>query len=96
MTALDAEGRDACPAVVLTVSATVPAPPATVLELNEQVGAGVPPPLTLQARLTLPLKPFTGETVIVEVADPPARTEGGKSDDADTWKSGAVLGVWGA
>ena len=78
---------------MLTVRVAMPAPPATVVEFKAHVGAGVPPPRTLQAKLTLSPKPFTGVMVIVEVADPPARTVAGESADADILKSGAVLGV---
>ena len=45
--------------------------------LKEQVGAGVAPVMLLQERLTLPVYPFTGVTVMVEVAVPPAVTEAG-------------------
>ena len=40
-------------AVVLTVRVDVPEPPETEAELNAQVGAGVPPPLTLHVSFTV-------------------------------------------
>ncbi|MGA8311465.1 MAG: hypothetical protein WB755_15650, partial [Terriglobales bacterium] len=79
----------ACGAVVETVSVAVPEPLATELGLNEQEGRGVTEGvIALQDRLTVPLKPFTGAIVIVEVADPPAGTVAGESDDAAIVKSG--------
>ena len=88
---LEEDVNDACVAVVLTVRVEVPEPVATELGLNEQVGAGVPPPVTLlQARLTLPAKPFNGAMVIVEVADPPAETLAGDNAEAETSKSCVV------
>jgi hypothetical protein len=50
-------GVPATDAVVCTVSVEVPEPPLTEVEVNEQVGAGVPPPLTVQARFTVLLYP---------------------------------------
>ena len=47
--------------------------------LKEQAGAGVAPVMLLQERLTLPVYPFTGVTVMVEVAVPPAVTEAGRN-----------------
>jgi len=73
---------------VLTVNVEVPLDIAP----NEQVGAGLPPPvMLLHDRLTLPLKPLVGVMVIVEVADPPAETVAGDSADAVMVKPGAVL-----
>src|ERR1700722_415151 len=46
-------GFPATAAVVLTVSVEVPEPPLIEFELNWQVGAGVPPPLTLHVKLTV-------------------------------------------
>ena len=70
------------------VSVDVPELFATELGLNEHVGAGVPPPvMPLQAKLTVPLKPLVGVTVIAEVADPPADTEAGKRAEAAVVKS---------
>ena len=75
--------------MVLTVS--VEEPPD--MALNEQVGAGLPPPvMLLQLRLTLlALKPFTEVMVIVEVADPPGETDAGENALACMEKPGAVL-----
>jgi hypothetical protein len=87
---LEEDVRDACAALVLTVSVEVPEAFATELGLNEHVGAGVPPPLMLQARLTLPLKPFIGAMVLVEVADPPAETLAGDSAEVEILKSCVV------
>jgi hypothetical protein len=42
--------------------------------LNEQVGAGDPPVTLLQESVTVPVYPFAGVTVMVEVADPPTTT----------------------
>jgi hypothetical protein len=42
-----------------------------------QVGGGVPPPLTAHERVTVPVYPPVGVTVMEEVADPPALTEFG-------------------
>jgi hypothetical protein len=53
------------------------APIVRVLLLNEQAGAGVPPVIALQERLTLPVYPFAGVTVIVEEDEPPAVIEAG-------------------
>ena len=76
--------------MVLTVRVELP----LVTGLNEQVGAGVPPPVMEgQLRVTLPLKPFTGVMVIVEVADPPGETVAGESAVAANVKPGAVLAV---
>ena len=61
-------------AVVLTVSVEVPEPPLTEAELNAQVGAGVPPPLTLHVRVTAFPLASNGLTEIVEVAALPAFT----------------------
>jgi hypothetical protein len=76
--------------VVLTVRVELP----LVTVLNEQVGAGVPPPvMELQLKATLPVKPFTGVMVMVEVADAPGETVAGESAVAATVKPGAVLAV---
>jgi hypothetical protein len=42
--------------------------------LKEQVGAGDPPVMLLQESVTLPVYPFAGVTVTVEVDDPPTTT----------------------
>jgi hypothetical protein len=65
-----------------TVSVEVPgALPVIVIgdTLKEQVGAGVPPLVLLHDRLTLPVYPFAGVTVMVEVDAFPAVTEPGFS-----------------
>ena len=79
-----------CGAVVVTVSADVPDPFATEGGANKHVGAGVPPPVTLQARLTVPVKPPVGAMVIVEVAVPPAATLAGASVVRAIVKSGVA------
>ena len=56
--------------MVLTVRVEV-ALPVIELELSEQVGAGVPPPVTAHVRATAALKPPAALRLIVEVADPP-------------------------
>ena len=48
----------------------------------------LPPPVTVQAKVTEPVKPPLGVTVIVEVADPPAATVAGLSAGAATAKPG--------
>ena len=62
---------------MLTVSVEVPEPPATELGTNAHVGGGVTDgAIALQDRLTLPLKPFIGVMVIMDVDDPPRRNRG--------------------
>jgi hypothetical protein len=65
--------------------------------LNE---AEITPDETLQVKFTFPLKPFTGETVTVKLAEPPAGmvalrglTEAVKSD---TWSCAVAVCVTGA
>lgn len=77
--------------MVLTVRVEVPEAFDTELALNEHVGAGLPPPLTLQARLTLPLKPFAAAMVMVEVTDPPGETLAGDNAEAVKVKPGVPL-----
>jgi hypothetical protein len=63
-----------------TVSVEVPgAVPVIVIgdALKEQVGAGMPPVMLLHERLTLPVYPLAGVTVMVEVDALPAVTEPG-------------------
>jgi hypothetical protein len=63
--------------VVETVSVEVPAllPLIVITEgLKAQVGVCVPPVMLLQESVTLPVYPFAGVTVMVEVADPPTTT----------------------
>jgi len=81
--------------MVLTVSVEAPEPFATELGLKEHAGARVTAGVTLlQDRLTVPLKPFIGVMVIVEVADPPAETVAGESGEAATVKSaGGGIGL---
>ena len=62
----------------MKVSVDVPDPPVTELELNEHVGAGVAAGVTAHVRFTVPVKPFTGAMVIVEVAVPPFVTVAGE------------------
>ena len=76
--------------MVLTVSVDVVEPLGTELGLSEHVGAGVPPPVTLQERATLPVKPPVGVMAIVAVADPPAETVAGVKAVAVTVKSGGT------
>jgi hypothetical protein len=73
------------PLVVLTVSVEVPGAVPLIFTgdtLKVQVGAGVPPLTLLHERFTLPLYPFAGVTVMVEVDDPPALTELGLRTEA--------------
>jgi hypothetical protein len=51
----------------------------TVDPLKEHVGAGVPPLIMLHERLTLPVKPFAGVSVMAEVDVFPAVTDAGFS-----------------
>lgn len=60
----------------------------TEFGLNVHDGAGLPPPVTAQAKVTEPVKPPLGVTVMVEVADPPAATVAGLSAGAATAKLG--------
>jgi len=77
-----------CEAVVLIVSTEVPELFATEAGAKAQVGAGVPPPATPQARVTVPVKPAVGAMVIVEVDDAPATTVAEESAPAAIVKSG--------
>jgi hypothetical protein len=87
---LDGGASDAwVAAVVRTVSVEVPEP-VTELGANEHVGAGVTAGAMLQARVTVPLKPFTGEIVTVAVADPPGAMVAGESAVAAMVKSGGA------
>jgi hypothetical protein len=69
--------------VVLTVS--VPGVPVEA-EAAPQVGPEVTTGEILQLSVTLPLKPFAGVTVTVEVAEPPGLTVAGESAVADSVK----------
>ena len=64
-----------------------------VTALNEQVGAGVPPPVMAQLKATLPAKPFVSVMVMVEVADPPGETVAGESAVAASVKPGVVFAL---
>jgi len=74
---------------VLTVSVEVPEPFAIELELNEQVGGGVPAPVTAQVSATVPVKPPIGAIVIVDVDEDPAVIEAGARAGAEIVKSDA-------
>jgi hypothetical protein len=68
--------------VVDTVSVEVPAEvPLIVTDdgLNPQVGSGVPPVTLLQENVIVPVYPFAGVTVIVDVDVLPVTTEAGFS-----------------
>lgn len=67
--------------MVLTVSVEVPVAFGSDAALKAQVGAGVAAPVTLQARVTVPVNPPVGAIVIVDVADAPALTVAGVSAD---------------
>ena len=73
----------------MTVSVGVPDPLANDALLNAHVGAGVPPPVTTQARFTADAKPPTAVTVIVELTDEPAGTAA-LDGAAEMVKSGVV------
>lgn len=60
----------------------------TGFALNVHDGAGLPPPVTVQANATEPVKPPVGVIVMVEVADPPAAIVAGVSAGAATAKPG--------
>ena len=74
-------------AVVCTVSVEVPELFATDVGLSEQLGARAGVGLTVQVKLTAPLKPFKGATVIVEVEAVPADTVAGVSGEGLRVKS---------
>ena len=73
---------------MFTVRVEVPEPPATEVGFNEQIGARLPLGVTLQDKFTTLLKPFNGEIVIVDLADPPPETEVGDKPKAVIMKSG--------
>ena len=63
--------------VVETVRVEVPADAPLITTaggVKEQVGEGNPPAMLLHDRVTVPVYPFAGVTVMVEVAVPPAVT----------------------
>jgi hypothetical protein len=59
--------------VVVTETLELKLPvPVTLTEGGfEQVGTGGPPPVMAHVKLTVPLKPFTGMTIIVRRVAPP-------------------------
>jgi hypothetical protein len=75
-------------AFVLSVSVEVVWEPLTGFGLNEQVGAGVPPPVTLQARFTAFAKPFIGVMETVEVPDAPTETVTGEVAEMEKSSAG--------
>jgi hypothetical protein len=76
--------------VVLTVRVEVPEP-VTEGGTNAHTAAGVTTGvMLLQDRFTVPLKPFNGAMVIVEVADTPVATVAGDSVVAERVKSCVV------
>lgn len=84
--------------VVETLSVVVPEAPFTGLGLNEHTGGIVvaAEPLrviVLQAKVTSPPKAPMGETVIVDVTEPPAVTVEGESAEADIWNPGGTAGA---
>src|ERR1700687_1554436 len=89
----DGRSSRAVAAVVLTVSVPVAVPlAATVTEVPEQVGASEIAGTTVQPRATVPAKPFSDVTVMVEVAETPACPEAGDSAPAANAKlAGAPL-----
>jgi hypothetical protein len=63
------------------MSVELPEPPFTgfVPGWKLQLGVGLPPPVTVQESVTLPLNPLDGATVTVEAAEAPAVTKAGTS-----------------
>jgi hypothetical protein len=59
-------------------------------------GGGLPLPLTVQERLTVPEYPLRALTVMVDVAEPPGATDAGVKAVAVMEKSGAVAVVYPA
>ncbi len=80
-------------AVVETVKVEVPVPLVTEAGLNAQVGCRVAAGVTAQVRFTVPVKPFTGAMVMVDVAAPPGVTVAGVGVEATTVKSGTGAAV---
>ena len=70
---------------------TVSVPGVPVLADPLQVGASDTAGETAQVRVTLPLKPFAGVTVTVEVAEPPGLTVAGESAVAESEKVGELV-----
>jgi hypothetical protein len=77
--------RDAWGAVVLTVSVACTGAPLSVTGVEEQTGGGVALVAIVQLKVTVPLKPTDGVTVVVKVAELPAVTliEAGFGDDSE-------------
>ena len=65
--------------LVVTVNFVEPADAPAIVTgfvVNEQAGAGMPPPvILLQERVIFPVKPLTGVSMMVEVAEFPALME---------------------
>jgi hypothetical protein len=78
--------------VVLTVTVEV-ALPMIEAGLSEQVGAGVPVPVTAHARVTAAPNPLVALRLITEVADPPGALMVADVGLAVSVKPGAVLAV---
>jgi hypothetical protein len=76
---------------VRTVSVETPEP-VTVLGAKAHVGGEVTAgTMLLQDKLSVPLKPFRGLMVMVEVTDPPAATVAGQSVEAVSVKSAGAM-----
>ena len=82
-------------AVVVTVSVEVCEDPSTINGLlNEQVGVDVRfVGATLQVSATVPVNPFVGATVITDVPELPATTEGLLAEDSVKLSTGAAVTV---
>jgi hypothetical protein len=82
-------------AVVVTVSVEVCEAPSTIDGLlNEQVGVDVRfVGATLQVSATVPVNPFVGATVITDVPELPATTEGLLAEDSVKLSTGAAVTV---
>jgi hypothetical protein len=79
---------------VVIVRVEVPEPPGTELGTKAQVGGGVTTGvMLLHDRFTVLLKPASGVTVMVEVADPPCTIVAGDAAEAPIVKSGAAVTV---
>jgi hypothetical protein len=66
--------------------------PVTVLGAKAHVGGKVTAgTMLLQDKLNVPLKPFTGLMVMVEVTDPPAATVAGEGVEAVIIKSAGAM-----
>lgn len=78
--------------VVLTVRVDIPLP-ATVVGLKEHAGGLVSAGVTPQAKVTVPVNPFVGVMVTVDVAEAPAEMEAGDNAVAERVKSGVAVPV---